>query len=351
MPDAQVAEQPERVVVAVGRRRAHSVPSSPSTRRSTSAGVGAVVEHRLADELDLHLALDALDRAHEQVVGVVVGRRARVARSRARCRATRRSSARRARRSQPCGVIHVVSIMFVPGIVAPAGRHVDAVGPDAEAARRRGRAARRRPTASRSAAGTSTRSSRRGDAARRCGSPTGSRSRRSAGTARRRHRASLSRAAESAASGGVQCYVRAMSTATATPTLQNFIDGEFVDPAEGATEDGASTRRPARRSPRRRSRRRGRRPRGGGRAAGVRRLVADDARASARERCCALADAIEEHGDEIAELEALNAGKPLQAVERRRDPGDGRQPALLRRRRAHAWRARPPASTWRATRR
>ena len=49
-----------------------------------------------------------------------------------------------------------------------------------------------------------------------------------------------------------------------------------------------------------------------------------------------LADAIEEHGDELAELEARNAGKPLTRQARRRDPHMRRQRALLRRRRAHA---------------
>ena len=38
-------------------------------------GRSAVVEGGLADELDLDLALDALDRPHEHVVAVVVGRR------------------------------------------------------------------------------------------------------------------------------------------------------------------------------------------------------------------------------------------------------------------------------------
>jgi hypothetical protein len=37
-------------------------------------GLAAVVEHRLADEVDLGVAVDAGDGPHEQVVGVVVGR-------------------------------------------------------------------------------------------------------------------------------------------------------------------------------------------------------------------------------------------------------------------------------------
>ena len=40
----------------------------------------AVVEDGLADELDLDVAVDALDRPHEHVVGVVVGGRTRVRR-------------------------------------------------------------------------------------------------------------------------------------------------------------------------------------------------------------------------------------------------------------------------------
>ena len=60
----------------------------------------------------------------------------------------------------------------------------------------------------------------------------------------------------------------------------------------------------------------------------------DDARRSARRRCWRWPTLIEEHGEEIARLEALNAGKPIEAVTERRDAGDGRQPALLRRRRA-----------------
>ena len=60
--------------------------------------------------------------------------------------------------------------------------------------------------------------------------------------------------------------------------------------------------------------RRGRRPRGAGRAPGVRRLVARRRRRSAPQALLALADLIEEHGEEIARLEALNAGKPIEAV-------------------------------------
>src|SRR5579863_276236 len=46
--------------------------------RCPGAGGAAVVEHRLAEQLDLDRAMEALDRANEHVVGVVIGRRARV---------------------------------------------------------------------------------------------------------------------------------------------------------------------------------------------------------------------------------------------------------------------------------
>ncbi len=104
-----------------------------------------------------------------------------------------------------------------------------------------------------------------------------------------------------------------MSTATATPTLQNFIDGAFVDPADGATSSiiDPATGEEIARAPE-------------STAEDVDRAVAAARRAFAAwgsttpaERSAALlalADAIESHGDEIAELEARNAGKPLQAV-------------------------------------
>ena len=103
-----------------------------------------------------------------------------------------------------------------------------------------------------------------------------------------------------------------MST-TATPTLQNFIDGAFVAPAEGRTDAvlNPATGETIAHAP-------------SSTQADVDRAV-KAARAAfdgwmnttPMERQAALlklADAIEEHGDEIAELEARNAGKPLQAV-------------------------------------
>jgi betaine-aldehyde dehydrogenase len=104
-----------------------------------------------------------------------------------------------------------------------------------------------------------------------------------------------------------------MATTAPTRTLKNFIDGEFVDAAEGATEPvlNPATGEPVAEMPL-------------STEADVDRAVAA-AKAAADgwgtttpgERALALlklADRIEEHGEEIARLEAENAGKPLQAV-------------------------------------
>ncbi|HEY3020705.1 MAG TPA: gamma-aminobutyraldehyde dehydrogenase [Solirubrobacteraceae bacterium] len=104
-----------------------------------------------------------------------------------------------------------------------------------------------------------------------------------------------------------------MSTTTAAPTLKNFIDGAFVDSAEGATEPilNPATGEELAQAPL-------------STQADVEHAVAA-ARAAfeawsrttpgARQKALLdLADAVEEHGDELAELEARNAGKPLQAV-------------------------------------
>ncbi len=100
--------------------------------------------------------------------------------------------------------------------------------------------------------------------------------------------------------------------ATATSTLQNFIDGEFVDPVEGETEPvlNPATGEVIAQAPL-------------STAADVDRAVQAAGRAfegwatsTPGERALALiklADAIEEHADEISELEADNAGKPINA--------------------------------------
>jgi betaine-aldehyde dehydrogenase len=100
--------------------------------------------------------------------------------------------------------------------------------------------------------------------------------------------------------------------ATATSTLQNFIDGEFVDPVEGETEPvlNPATGEVIAQAPM-------------STAADVDRAV-NAARGAFEtwatttpgERALALlklADAIEEHAEEISELEADNAGKPIGA--------------------------------------
>ena len=103
-----------------------------------------------------------------------------------------------------------------------------------------------------------------------------------------------------------------MST-TASTTLQNFIAGELVDPASGATTPvlNPATGEEMGQAP-------------DSSSEDVDRAVAAAhgafegwAATTPGERARALlklADAIEEHGDELAELEARNAGKPIEAV-------------------------------------
>ena len=100
--------------------------------------------------------------------------------------------------------------------------------------------------------------------------------------------------------------------ATATSTLQNFIDGEFVDPVDGQTEPvlNPATGEVIAQAPM-------------STAADVDRAVKAArgafggwAGSTPGERAGALlklADAIEEHAEEISELEADNAGKPINA--------------------------------------
>jgi betaine-aldehyde dehydrogenase len=100
-------------------------------------------------------------------------------------------------------------------------------------------------------------------------------------------------------------------TATAT-TLQNFIDGQFVDPADGQTEPilnpanaeviahaPLSSEEDVNRA-----------------VAAARKAFDGWSTTTPGERALAmlkLADAIEEHADEISELESANAGKPINA--------------------------------------
>jgi betaine-aldehyde dehydrogenase len=103
-----------------------------------------------------------------------------------------------------------------------------------------------------------------------------------------------------------------MST-TASATLQNFIDGELVDPADGATSAvlNPATGQEIAQAP-------------ASSTGDVDRAVQAAHRAfegwantTPGERARAIlrfADAIEEHGDELAEMEARNAGKPIENV-------------------------------------
>ncbi|MEA2278957.1 MAG: betaine-aldehyde dehydrogenase [Solirubrobacteraceae bacterium] len=101
--------------------------------------------------------------------------------------------------------------------------------------------------------------------------------------------------------------------ATATQTLQNFIDGEWVDPAEGRTDAvlNPATGEEIAQAPSSTAQ-------DIDRAVGAARAAFEGGwgTTTPAERALALlhlADAIEEHADEIAELESANAGKPIEA--------------------------------------
>ena len=138
-----------------------------------------------------------------------------------------------------------------------------------------------------------------------------------------------------------------MATATVTKH-KNFIDGEFVDPAEGETEEVSnpatgeaiaeaplSTEEDVDRAV----------------AAAQQGLRRAGRRTTPGERSLALlklADAIEEHADELADLESADAGKPRKAFL------EDEIPFMVDNLRFFAGAARnlegaPPASTWRAT--
>ncbi len=100
--------------------------------------------------------------------------------------------------------------------------------------------------------------------------------------------------------------------ATTARTVRNYIDGEFVDSAEGETEPilNPATGEVIAQAPLSTAT-------DVDRAAKAARAAFDGwAGATPGERALALlrlADAIEEHADEISELEAANAGKPIAA--------------------------------------
>ena len=152
--EPDVAEHAERDALlprGVHRRRARGGPVAVLPRPGRAVGVDradtlrarldhrpaggrrAVVEHRLADDLDLHHPLDAFHDAHQHVVRVVVGRRAGVARAvRVVVPGAHRERVEHPDpplRGHPGGLDHVG-----PGDVAPARRDEHAVGPHAPAA-------------------------------------------------------------------------------------------------------------------------------------------------------------------------------------------------------------------------
>jgi betaine-aldehyde dehydrogenase len=100
--------------------------------------------------------------------------------------------------------------------------------------------------------------------------------------------------------------------ATAVRTLQNFVDGEFVDPADGRREPvvNPATGEAIAEAPESTAQDVDRA------VAAARKAFETWGRTTPAERSLALlrlADAIEENADDIAQLEATNAGKPLSA--------------------------------------
>jgi betaine-aldehyde dehydrogenase len=111
-----------------------------------------------------------------------------------------------------------------------------------------------------------------------------------------------------------------MATATLT-RLKNFIDGELVDPADGATEEvlNPATREPIAEAPLSGAEDVARA------VAAARRAFGDWSRTTPRERSerlHRLADVFEEHADELAAIESAEAGKPLHAVIDEEMPGN-----------------------------
>ena len=134
-PEQHVGLQAHRLTGA-GRVGAMAV------RRQRPLGEhAAVVEPRLAHELDLDAALDALDGAHEHVVGVLVGRRASVRRD--RVLAAARAHRQRVVHGRPPGRRLPGRDQRVrPGLVVAAARDVD---PERTEAERAGAAIEQRP--------------------------------------------------------------------------------------------------------------------------------------------------------------------------------------------------------------
>ena len=112
--EGKVGVEPDRDLCPRRVRRVPiAVPEAPLGR------LAPVAEDRLAHELDLDRAVQALDCAHEQVLGVVVCRRSRVGGDLVLVVARSIVSASRTT-TQPVGVLHVVTSTFVPGSYARA---------------------------------------------------------------------------------------------------------------------------------------------------------------------------------------------------------------------------------------
>ena len=335
--------------VAVAWRRPRSQVPVASHRLHVGRRA-PVVEQRLADRARPDRR-PARTRSCARARG---RRRGRSAGACARCRRSRRATAPIAsasRTTDPAARRHPGGLEHVRArLVAARAGDADAVGPERGSRPRRGRAARRRCSARRSAAGTATRSVPSG-ATQRAGVAV--RQERVLGDRGERRDARLYRGEGLCSSTGrppgrrcrqarEQRYVRAhdhRDRHVASPELhrrrarrrRRGRHEPVLNPATGRGDrPGAAVRRQA----------------------DVDRAVAAAARAPSTagrattpgERALALlrlADALEEHGDELAELEARQRRQADQGVQGRRDPVHGRQPALLRGRRAHAWRARP----------
>ena len=128
IPDPHIGSRRRSVVPAPV---ASSVNSGSSSFVRPAARDPTVVEPRRTDQLDRHLALHALNRADEHVVGVVVGRRARVGDHRlARMPVADRQ---RVADDEPAGWGHPGRLEDVGArLVAPSSGNVDAVWSHAE---------------------------------------------------------------------------------------------------------------------------------------------------------------------------------------------------------------------------
>ena len=145
----------------------------------------AVVEDRIAGQLDLDLALDALHGADEHMVGAVVGRRSGVRRH-AILAGARPHGERVAHHHPPAARVprrdERIGSRFISGASWERSRRREPAG----SCRPGGRAGRRTRWVNRTSARRASRPTRPGQRARRCGSSTGTRSRRSRETGRGR---------------------------------------------------------------------------------------------------------------------------------------------------------------------